>query len=98
MLPVSQSSGAVIIPSPQNSITQFDEHPSPETVFPSSHPSPDSRTPFPHTGGQLLSFKELHPLGQHPSLLMHEVIGGLVHVPGAVHISVVQALPSLHIL
>ena len=34
-----------------------------------SQSSPDSTTPLPHTGGQLLSLIELHPVGQQPSLL-----------------------------
>ena len=39
-----------------------------------SHFSVPSLFPFPQTAAQLLSFIELHPVGQHPSLLIQEVI------------------------
>jgi hypothetical protein len=39
-----------------------------------SHLSVPSITLFPHLASQLLSLIRLHPVGQHPSLLIQEVI------------------------
>jgi hypothetical protein len=62
--------------------------------------SPVSHIPLPHAGGQSLSFDELHPVGQQPSLFMQVVIGvwvqAALQAPGLVHASAVHATPSLH--
>jgi hypothetical protein len=73
----------------------------PEQVAPPkavpSHFSVPSLIPFPQTAAQLLSLIELHPLpaGQHPSLLMQEIIVVCAHAPPE-QLSVVQGLLSLH--
>src|SRR5262249_10367906 len=71
-------------------------------AMPVSHSSPDSRTPLPQTAPQSLSLFLLQPGAQQPSPLMHIVTGVVVHmalqVPPFCSASVVQALPSLHIV
>jgi hypothetical protein len=60
-----------------------------------SHFSVPSLYPFGHTGRQLLSFIKLHPVGQHPSLCIQEVIGGYEQTP-LEQVFVVHSLLSSH--
>ena len=60
--------------------------------------SPASHTPFPQIIVQSLSFNELQPVGQQPSLFTHETnvcAHEAVHVFGLLQTSIVQTLLSL---
>ena len=80
------------------------EHALPGVPFstPLSHCSVPSFTLLPHTGAQSLSLVAFAPAGQHRSPLCGCVIGGnthaAVHVFGFDSVSVVQAMPSLHVV